>query len=193
MSEEDYEAWLDSILKNLIAFLVSGASAYIWNGHAKFYFMHNALKKLGFHISTIITWAKPRFSISYADFNQQTEFCIYGWLKNASHKWYGPTNETNLWEIDRDKSADLIHPTQKSVQIPTRAICNSSQRGDVVVDLFLGSGATLIAAQSLDRRCFGIEIDPKYVDGIIFRYIATFGKESVSEEIRTKYLKGESK
>lgn len=193
LNEEDYETWLDLILKNLAAFLEDGASTYIWNGHAKFYFMHHALKKLGFHISTIITWAKPTFALSYGDFNQQTEFCMYAWLKNGAHKWYGPTNETNLWEIDRDKTAELIHPTQKSVKIPARAIRNSSQRGDIVVDLFLGSGSTLIAAQSLERRCFGIEIEPKYVDGIVRRYIAFVGKENVSAEIKAKYLTEVSK
>ncbi len=193
LNEEDYEAWLDSVLSSLVPYLQKGASAYIWNGHAKFYFMHHALKKHEFHVSTIITWAKPTFAISYGDFNQQTEFCLYGWLKNGPHTWYGPTNESNLWEIDRDKSADLIHPTQKSVKIPARAIRNSSQRGDIVVDLFLGSGSTLIGAQSLERRCFGIEIEPKYIDGIVRRFIAFVGKENVSDEIRAKYLAEVSK
>lgn len=193
LNEEEYEVWLDSVLEGLISHLACGASAYIWNGHAKFYFMHQALKKRNFHLSTIITWAKPRFAISYGDYNQQTEFCLYGWLKNGPHKWYGPTNESNLWEIDRDKAAELIHPTQKSVKIPARAIRNSSKRGDIVADLFLGSGSSLIAAQSLDRRCFGIEIMPKYVDGIVRRYIAYVGKNNVSSEIRARYLKEESK
>ena len=189
LSEEEYEPWLETVLKNIRKYLKDGASAYFWNGHAKFYFMHQSLKKLGFHISTVITWAKPTFAISYGDFNQQTEFCIYSWLKNAPHKWYGPTNETNLWEIDRDKTSELIHPTQKSVQIPARAIRNSSIRGDIVFDGFLGSGSTLIAAESLGRRCFGLEIKPEYVDGIVLRYIAFVGKDKVSKEIREKYLK----
>jgi DNA modification methylase len=139
----------------------------------------------------VITWAKPTFAISYGDFNQQTEFCLYAWLKNGPHKWFGPTNETNLWEIDREKTANLIHPTQKSVEIPLRAIRNSSIRGDVVADLFLGSGVTLIASESLGRRCFGIEIEPKYVDAIVKRYIAFVGKENVSPKIVKKY-KGEN-
>ena len=109
-------------------------------------------------MSTVITWAKPTFSISFSDFNQQTEFCLFSWLKNAPHKWHGPTNETNLWTINRDKASELVHPTQKSVAIPARAIRNSSVRGDVVFDGFLGSGSSLIAAESLGRRCFGMEI-----------------------------------
>ena len=192
LNEKEYEEWIGSVLKNIRRFLKNGASAYIWNGHAKFYFVHQVLKELGFHISTVITWAKPTFAISYGNFNQQTEFCIFSWLKNAPHKWYGPTNESNLWEIDRDKAADLIHPTQKSVEIPARAIRNSSARGNLVFDGFLGSGSTLIAAESLGRCCYGMEIEPKYCDAIVKRYIAFVGKDKVSEEVKTKYLKEES-
>lgn len=189
LNEKEYEDWIRSVLKNIRRFLNPGASTYIWNGHAKFYFMHQVLKELDFHISTVITWAKPTFAISYGDFNQQTEFCIFAWLKNAPHKWYGPTNETNLWEIARDKASDLIHPTQKSVQIPARAIRNSSIRGDIVFDGFLGSGSTLIAAEHLGRRCFGMEIEPKYIDGIVRRYIAYADQDNISGELKNKYCR----
>lgn len=189
LSEEEYEVWIKSVLNNIRRDLKDGASAYIWNGHAKFYFVHQVLKELGFHISTIITWAKPTFAISYGDYNQQTEFCIFSWLKSGPHKWYGPTNESNLWEVARDKASQLIHPTQKSVSLPTRAIRNSSVRGDVVFDGFLGSGSSLIAAESLGRRCYGMEIEPKYIDGIIRRYIAYVGRQNVSQNVVDKYLK----
>lgn len=189
LNEKEYEEWLESFINNVKPYLKDGASAYIWNGHAKFYFMHQVLKKLGFHVSTVITWAKPSFSISYGPFNQQTEFCLFSWLKNGPHKWYGPANESSLWSISRDKVSELIHPTQKSVQIPARAIRNSSMRGDIVFDGFLGSGSSVIAAESLGRRCFGMEWEPRYIDGIAFRYIAYVGKDKVSEEVRKKYLK----
>lgn len=190
LNEEEYEIWFQRVLANVTPFLYPGASAYIWNGFAKFYLMHQTLKKLDFHISTVITWAKPNFAISYGDFNQQTEFCLYAFLKNAPHKWYGPTNESNLWQIQRDKSADRIHPTQKSLAIPARAIRNSSLRGEIVFDGFLGSGSTLISAEQLGRRCFGCEIEPAYVDGIVKRYISLFGKEKVSPEIYDRYMTG---
>jgi DNA modification methylase len=187
LNEEEYEKWIESVLKNMAAYLQDGASAYVWNGHAKFYFMHHMMKKLGFHISTVITWAKPNFAISYGDYNQQTEFCLYGWLKSGSHSWYGPTSESNLWEVAREKTENLIHPTQKSVDLPARAIRNSSQRGDLIMDLFLGSGSTLIAAESVDRRCYGMEIEPKYCDAIVKRYIAYVGPENVSSELVERY------
>ncbi len=188
LSEEDYEEWIRSVLNNLKRYLKDGASAYIWNGHAKFYFVHQVLKELGFHISTVITWAKPTFAISYGDYNQQTEFCIFSWLKNGPHKWHGPTNESNLWEVARDKVSERIHPTQKSVSLPARAIRNSSVRNDIVFDGFIGSGSSLIAAVSLGRKFLGMEIEPKYIDGAVLRYIAFVGKENVSAELVKKYL-----
>jgi site-specific DNA-methyltransferase (adenine-specific) len=192
LNEKDYEKWIKNVLNNIRCYLKEGASAYIWNGHAKFYFVHQVLKELGFHVSTVITWAKPTFAISYGNFNQQTEFCIFSWLKNGPHKWYGPTNETNLWEISRDKASELIHPTQKSVQIPSRAIRNSSIKGDIIFDGFLGSGSSLIAAESLGRCCYGMEIEPRYVDAIVKRYIDFVGADKISSDILNKYRKEEA-
>jgi DNA modification methylase len=189
LSQDEYEIWLKKILTNAMLHMDKGAPFYIWNGHRQFGPMHLMLTELGAHISSVITWAKPSFAIGYGDYNQQTEFSLYGWLEdNGAHAWYGPTNESTLWQIKRDPTAEYIHPTQKPLALPQRAIRNSSKRGDIVLDLFLGSGSSLIAAQSLERRCFGIEIDPKYVDGIVRRYIAFVGKDQVSEAIRAKYF-----
>ena len=99
----------------------------------------------------------------------------------------GPNNESTLWQIRRDNTTDYIHPTQKPVAIAHRAIKNSSKRGDIVLDMFLGSGTTLMAADKLKRRCFGTEIDPAYCDGIVKRYVQTAGKEKVSKEVLAKY------
>lgn len=190
LSQKEYEDWLKKIFTNMQSFLKKGAPFYIWNGHKQFGPMHEMLEKLGCHVACVITWAKPNFAISYADYNQQTEFCLYGWKKdNGAHIWYGPTNESTLWEIKRDATKNCVHPTQKPIALAQRAVKNSSERGDVVLDLFLGSGSTLIAAESLSRRCFGIEIDPKYCDAIVKRYIAFVGRENISQELAQKYTK----
>ena len=189
MSQAEYESWLAGILTSATPFLASGACCYLWNGHKQFHAMHQTLSGLGFHVSCVITWAKPNFAIGYGDYNQQTEFCLYGWKEGASHRWYGPTNETTLWESKRDPSKTLIHPTQKPLALAQRAIRNSTLRDELVLDLFLGSGSTLIAAESLGRCCYGVEIDPRYCDAIARRYIAFVGKDKVSEEIRARYLK----
>lgn len=189
MSQQEYEDMLRNIFRNMTGYLSDGSCTYIWNGHAQFGPMHRILGEVGFHISCVITWAKPSFAIGFGDYNQQTEFCLYGWKENnGRHFWNGPTNESTLWEINRDSTQNYIHPTQKPIAIPHRAIRNSSKRNDVVLDLFLGSGSTLIASERLGRRCFGMEIDPRYVDALIRRYIAFVGKDKVSNEVVRKYL-----
>ena len=188
MTQEEYEPWLKQVLINGTACLDQGAAVYIWNGHRQFGPMYQILIQLEFHISCVITWAKPNFAIGYGNYNQQTEFCLYGWKeKNGGHNWYGPNNESTLWQVKRDVTADYIHPTQKPLALAHRAIVNSSIRGDIVLDMFLGSGTTLIAAEALKRRCFGTELSPRYCDAIIKRYVACAGKDKVSKEVLAKY------
>jgi DNA modification methylase len=189
-TQKEYEKWLKNIFVQITPHLATGAPIYIWNGHKQFGPMHLMLTELGFHIGCIITWKKERFAIGYGDYNQQTEFCLYGWLEsNGKHIWYGPNNESSFWDIHRDLSKDYIHPTQKPIALAQRAMRNSSKRNDIITDLFLGSGSTLIAAESLGRRCFGIELDPRYVFAIISRYIAYVGKDKVDADILRRYTK----
>ena len=190
MGQEEYETWLKEPLRNMEKFMGQGSPIYIWNGHRQFGPMHLMLNELGFHIGCVITWVKERFALGYSDYNQQSEFCLYGWKEgNGAHKWYGPTNETTVWEVSRDNSNTLIHPTQKPVALAQRAIKNSSKRGDIVLDMFLGSGSTLIASERLERACYGMEISPAYCDAIVRRYINYVGEENVSQAIRDKYMK----
>lgn len=192
LTQEEYEAWLDKIFENVTFYLAAGAPFYIWNGHRQFGPMYLMLTRRGFHVSCVLTWAKQNFAIGYGDYNQQTEFCLYGWLEdNGAHHWYGPTNESTLWEIKRELTSGYSHPTQKSVSLAHRAIKNSSQRGDIVLDMFLGSGTTLIGAENLNRTCFGLEIDPYYCDVIVRRYIKLVGRDKVSQELVNRYCKEE--
>ena len=189
LSQEEYEKWLKQILTNISPYVASGAPFYIWNGHRQFGPMHLMLVELGFHTTCVITWAKESFALGYGDYNQQTEFCLYGWKEdNGAHNWYGPVNESTLWQVKRDPTASYVHPTQKPVALAHRAIKNSSKRGDIVLDVFLGSGATLIAAEGLERVCYGIEIDPSYCDVIVRRYIRLVGEDKVSSELVNKYI-----
>jgi DNA modification methylase len=193
LTQADYEEWLKTILKNVTPYLAPGAPSYLWNGHAQFGPMHSMLTELGFHVSCVITWVKESFAIGYGDYNNQVEFCLYAWKEdNGAHAWYGPTNESTLWQIKRDHTVGYSHPTQKPVALAHRAIKNSSKRGDVVLDMFLGSGTTLIASEALNRACLGMEIDPCYCDAIVRRYIAYVGKDNVPEELLQKYAKEES-
>ena len=189
LSQEEYEKWLKQILTNISPYVASGAPFYIWNGHRQFGPMHLMLVELGFHTTCVITWAKESFALGYGDYNQQTEFCLYGWKEdNGAHNWYGPVNESTLWQVKRDPTSSYVHPTQKPVALAHRAIKNSSKRGEIVLDVFLGSGTTLIAAEGLERSCYGIEIDPLYCDAIVRRYIRLVGEDKVSKELAAKYI-----
>ena len=192
LSQGEYEEWLKTILKNVTPYLAPGAPCYLFNGSAQFGPMYQMLTELEFHVSCVITWAKESFAIGYGDYNQQTEFCLYGWKEdNGAHHWYGPNNESTLWQVKRDHTASYNHPTQKPVALAHRAIKNSSKRGDIVLDMFLGSGTTLIAAEGLNRTCFGLELDLSYCDSIVRRFIAYVGRDNVPEELLKKYEKEE--
>jgi len=188
LEQKDYAAWLGKVFKNIAGTLAPGAPIYVWNGHRQFGPMHLLLEQLGIKVSCVITWAKPNFAIGFGDYNQQTEFCLYGWLEDkGSHAWYGPTNESTLWEVKRDPTKSYVHPTQKPLELAERALRNSSQPGNAVLDTFLGSGTTLIAAERTGRRCIGIEIDPRYVDVIVRRYVAFVGEQNLPADLVARY------
>ena len=190
MSQEDYDVWFGKVLINAKSTIVSGTSIYIWHGFRQFCMMGQKLTESGFHLSNVITWVKPSPCISYSDYNFESEFCLYAWLEGEKpHRWFGSTKESNVWRVNRENQASIIHQNQKPLELIKRSIRNSSLRGEIILDLFLGSGSTLLAAESLARRCFGTEIVPRYVDGIVRRYIAFVGINNVSAEIREKYCK----
>ncbi|MBF0387582.1 MAG: DNA modification methylase [Candidatus Omnitrophica bacterium] len=188
LSDEEYVKWMRQILTAAKSVLNDGSPVYVWNGFKQFWSMHQLFKELGFHPATVLTWAKPSFSPSYADYQQATEFLMYGWKLGAAHPWYGSA-ESSLWEVKRDSSSKLLHPTQKPVELAQRAIKNSSKRGDIIFDSCLGSGSVITAAEGLGRRCFGFEIEPKYCDVIVQRYLSFVGHENADPELVRKYWK----
>ncbi len=191
LTPKRYRLWFNKVIDSVNEALVPGACFYIWNSHRNFGLMHDLLTEQNFKISSVITWAKESFAPGFGDYNEQTEFCLYGWKGGFRHSWYGPKNESTLWQIHRDRTCLYKHPTQKALELAERAIRNSSKSGDIVFDPFLGSGTTLIAAARLGRRCLGMEIEPKYCDIIVRRYIATAGKDSVSKKVLKRYCSEE--
>jgi len=183
MTVEQYRvftlAWIDAVKERLLP----GAGYHIWNGFANFGLMAELLTEAKMKPRHIITWAKESFAPGFGDYNEQTEFCLYGRKAGGKRKWYGPKNESTLWSISRDHTALYRHPTQKALPLAERAIRNTTKRGEIVLDPFLGSGTTLIAAARMGRRCLGIEIDPRYCDVAVRRFIASAGKGAVSEEV----------
>lgn len=189
MPQPEYEAWMRKVFENVKEHLKSGAAIYIWQGHRQIPPMYQILLELGFHISSIICWLKESAALSYGDYSFRSEHALYGWLEGAPHYFAGKPGASNVMEIKRDPTKQYIHPTQKPVELAAIAIRNSSKRGDIVLDCCIGGGGVLIAAESLDRKCFGAEIDPRYCDALVKRFINFVGKDNVSPGLVKKYLK----
>ena len=132
LSASEYRSWFSGVADGLDEWLGPGRSFYIWNGHKQFGLMHDQLTERGFKISSVIAWAKESFSPGFGDFNEQVEYCLYGWKGGAKHRWFGPKTASTLWEVSRDRGGGNVHPTQKPLELAERAIRYSSKRGEVV-------------------------------------------------------------
>ncbi|MEM6503849.1 MAG: site-specific DNA-methyltransferase [Planctomycetota bacterium] len=187
LSAKKFEPFLQSGLRGVKAALRPGAATYVWMSNKHLGLTRRLLGDAGFHVACDLIWAKESFSPGYGDYNEQVERCVYGWKKGKRRRFYGPKNESTLWRVHRDPTASYRHPTQKPLELFERATRNSSKRGDLVFDPFLGSGTTLIAAARLGRRCFGIELEPGYCDVIVRRFIALAGKGAVTAEVADRY------
>lgn len=132
----------------------------------------------GLEYRSLIIWEKGNHTLSNRDYMSRYEPIVYGWVKD--HEFYGRP-EYDVWNIPRTKINDL-HPTMKPTQLCERAIINSSKKGDLVLDLFLGSGSTLIASEHAGRRCYGTEITPKYCDVILKRWAEYTGRDPIRQD-----------
>ena len=121
-----------------------------------------------------LMWLKNNHVLGRADYAYKHEPILYGWRRDGSH-YYGGGFQTSVWEVDKPMKNEL-HPTQKPIALVERAIGNSSKDGDLIIDWFLGSGTTMIACERTGRRCYGIEIEPRYCDVILRRWEAETGK-----------------
>jgi len=128
----------------------------------------------GGHWSDTIIWAKDRFVLGRADYRRAYEPIWYGWREGVDHHWCGDRDQGDVWQIARPAEAPL-HPVMKPLPLMERAINNSSREGDLVLDLFLGAGSTLIAAERTGRACLGLELDPRYCDVSLARWEAFTG------------------
>lgn len=146
--------------------LFTGDIAYVWHGghHAKVVIQN--LEDAGFEMVAQIIWAKNNIVIGRGDYHFKHEPCIYAVRKGKKHNWQGSRKENSLWEIDKPQKSETGHSTQKPVECMARPIKNHD--GDVY-DPFLGSGTTMVASHQLNRKCYGMEIDPKYCQVIIDR------------------------
>jgi DNA modification methylase len=167
MSDSDWIKFNQALI-DIIKANYQGGDIYVWgaSGPAG---MRQRLAFIdgGFHWSATIIWKKQQLVLSPAKYQRLYEPCFYGWLKKSNYR--GDRKQTEIWEANRPVASDL-HPTMKPVELCARGIVNSSKPDQIVLDLFLGSGSTLIASEISDRVCYGMEIDPKYCDVIIQRF-----------------------
>jgi DNA modification methylase len=173
LTVDQWEVFVRAWARNLLA-SVDG-SLYVCMSTKEWPLVSRVLAEEGGHWSDTIIWAKDRFVLGRTDYQRQYEPLWYGWREGAPHFWRGDRNQGDVWEIKRPSDSDL-HPTMKPLALIQRALENSSQPDDLVLDLFLGSGSTLIACERTSRVCLGIEIDPLYATIAIERWEAFTGE-----------------
>ena len=178
VSDEEFDRLLDAWFGNIARVLVSGRGFYIWGGYANCANYPPFLKKHGLYFSQAIIWDKQHPVLTRKDFMGAHEWCFYGWKEGAAHQFLGPNNATDLWHIKKVNPQNMVHLTEKPVELAVRAMQYSSRSGENVLDLFGGSGSTLIAAQQTGRRAFLMELDPLYCDVIVQRYEQFAGKKA---------------
>jgi DNA modification methylase len=176
---EGFQDFLLQACRNLLS--VTDGAIYVCMSSSELHTLQRAFVEAGGHWSTFIIWAKDSFTLGRSDYQRQYEPLLYGWREGAKHHWCGARDQGDVWSFDKPTVSPL-HPTMKPVPLVQRAIENSSHPGDVVLDLFLGSGSTLIGCERTSRVCYGMELDPEYVDVAVMRWEAFTGQKARREE-----------
>ena len=176
---EEFAGKLRDWFKNMANALEPGRSFYIWGGYANLLNYPSAFLDAGLYFSQGIIWDKQWPVLTRKDYMGAHEWCFYGWREGAAH-YFNPeiTNAQDIWRVRKVAPPAMIHLTEKPVELAELAMTYSSKRGEHVLDLFGGSGSTLIAAERLGRRAFLIEIDPAYCDVIVTRWQDFTGKKA---------------
>jgi len=178
MSDAEFKRFLEASFKGLRSAVKSGASLYICHSSSWQREFQNALEAAGFALRCQIIWAKNTFAWGFGRYKFRHEPMFYCHVAGQKDPWYGDKTQSTLWE-EKKPSANRIHPTAKPVELIERALLNSSKTGDVIADLFGGSGSTLIACERRGRSARLMEIDPKYADCIVRRFQEYTGRSAV--------------
>jgi len=170
VTDEEFDRLLDAWFGNASRVLDVGRGYYIWGGYANVSSYPPFLRKYNLYFSQAIIWDKMHPVLTRKDFMGAHEWCFYGWKEGAAHVYLGPNNATDLWKIKKVNPQSMVHLTEKPVELAVRAMQYSSRPGENVLDLFGGSGSTLIAAEQTGRHAFLMELDPLYCDVIVQRF-----------------------
>ena len=174
MPDEDFYKFLFAMFVNVEQNMERDASIYVFHADSKGLIFRQAFHDAGFYLSGCCIWKKNALVLGRSPYQWQHEPCLFGWKLGGKHQWYSDRKQTTIWEYDRPKSSKE-HPTMKPVALMAYPIQNSCMSNCIVLDPFLGSGSTLIACEETNRICYGIELDEKFADVIIRRYIEKVG------------------
>lgn len=174
MGKEAFYEFLLAAFRNTAAIMADDASIYVFHADTEGLNFRRAFADAGFYLSGCCIWKKQSLVLGRSPYQWQHEPVLYGWKKGGKHQWYTGRKETTIWEFDKPKK-NGDHPTMKPIPLLAYPIMNSSMSNTLVVDPFGGSGSTLIACEQTDRSCNTIELDPKFCDVIVKRYIEQVG------------------
>jgi DNA modification methylase len=181
VSDAEFERLLSAWFGNIARVLEPGRAFYIWGGYANLGNYPPFLKQHELYFSQGIVWDKQHPVLTRKDFLGCFEICFYGWRLGAGHQFFGPNNATDLWPVKKISPQKMEHLTAKPAELAVRAIGYSSRPGENVLDLFGGSGSTLIAAEQTGRTAFLMELDPLYCDVICDRFQRFSGQPAILE------------
>jgi DNA modification methylase len=182
VSDQQFDRLLRAWFGNLSRVLLPGRGFYLWGGYANCANYPPVLQASGLYFSQAIIWVKEHPVLTRKDFMGNHEWCFYGWKEGAAHQFYGPNNATDVWSVKKVNPQSMVHLTEKPVELATRAMQYSSRPGECVLDLFGGSGSTLIAAEQTGRRALLLEVDPPYCDVIRMRWEQFTGQKALRLE-----------
>jgi DNA modification methylase len=177
VSDAEFDRLLRLWFGNMARVLKPGRCFYLWGGYANCASYPPVLKASGLYFSQAIIWLKEHPVLTRKDFMGNHEWCFYGWREGAAHRFFGPTNATDVWAVKKINPQQMVHLTEKPVELAARAMQYSTRRGEHVLDLFAGSGSTLIAAEQTGRKAFLMELDALYCDVIVKRWEQFTGKK----------------
>lgn len=176
MANEQFYQFLLDAFTNTEDALSKDGSIYVFHADTEGLNFRRAFEEAGFYLSGTCIWKKQSIVLGRSPYQWKHEPILFGWKKKGRHRWYSDRKQSTIWEFDKPKrSAD--HPTMKPVPLIAYPIMNSSLTNSIVLDPFGGSGSTLIAAEQTDRICYTIELDEKYCDVIVKRYIEQVGSD----------------
>lgn len=181
MNDVQFYEFLKQAFINMFDFTKEGASIYVFHADTEGLNFRKAFKDAGFKLAECLIWKKDCFVMGRQDYQWQHEPILYGWKEGVAHHFINDRTQSTILEFDRPKQSAL-HPTMKPIDLIARLVKNSSKENDIILDLFGGSGSTIITAEQLNRICYSMELDPKYCDVIVKRWETLTNKEAILDK-----------